>query len=243
MFHVKHVNPCEGTVSPAAPGDGVSEAAAALFGPRLDIAQRYAEVLAGAGVERGLLGPREVDRLWDRHLLNSAAVSELLDPGARIVDIGSGAGLPGLPLAIARPDLEIVLLEPLLRRSDFLREVVAELGLPVDVVRGRAEEPWVREQIGEKDAAVSRAVAALDKLTKWSMPLLRTGGRMVAIKGEHAPDEVRQHRRVMEATGAVDVRVVTCGANYLRPPATVVLARRGTSSRHRSARETNRGTR
>lgn len=240
---MKHVNPCEGTVSPAPPGNGVSEAAAALFGPRLDIAQRYAEVLASAGVERGLLGPREVDRLWDRHLLNSAAVSELLDPGERIVDIGSGAGLPGLPLAIARPDLEVVLLEPLLRRSDFLREVVAELGLSVDVVRGRAEEPWVRAQIGEKDAAVSRAVAALDKLTKWSMPLLRTGGRMVAIKGEQAPDEVRQHRRVMEATGAVDVRVVTCGANYLRPPATVVLARRGTSSRHRSARETNRGTR
>ena len=238
---MKHVNPCKGTVSPAAPGDGVSEAAAALFGPRLDIAQRYAEMLAGAGVERGLLGPREVDRLWDRHLLNSAAVSELLDPGERIVDIGSGAGLPGLPLAIARPDLEIALLEPLLRRSDFLREVVAELGLPVDVVRGRAEEPWVREQIGEKDAAVSRAVAALDKLTKWSMPLLRTGGRMVAIKGEQALDEVRQHRRVMAATGAVDVRVVTCGANYLRPPATVVLARRGTSSRHRSARATNRG--
>ena len=243
MFHVKHGNPCEGSVSPAAPGDRVSESVAALFGPRLDLAQRYAEVLAGAGVERGLLGPREVDRLWDRHLLNSAAVSELLDPGERIVDIGSGAGLPGLPLAIARPDLEIVLLEPLLRRSDFLREVVAELGLPVDVVRGRAEEPWVREQIGEKDAAVSRAVAALDKLTKWSMPLLRTGGRMVAIKGEQAPDEVRQHRRVMEATGAVDVRVVTCGANYLRPPATVVLARRGTFSRHRSAREMNKGTR
>ncbi len=230
-------------MSPAVPGDAGSEAAAALFGPRLEIAQRYAELLAGAGVERGLLGPREVDRLWDRHLLNSAAVSELLDPGERVVDIGSGAGLPGLPLAIARPDLEIVLLEPLLRRSDFLREAVAELGLPVDVVRGRAEEAWVREQIGEKDAAVSRAVAALDKLTKWSMPLLRTGGRMVAIKGEHALEEVRQHRRVMEATGAVDVRVVTCGANYLRPPATVVLARRGSYSRHGSARETNRGTR
>ncbi len=243
MFHVKHVNPCEGIVSPAVPGDAGSEAAAALFGPRLDIAQRYAELLAGTGVERGLLGPREVDRLWDRHLLNSAAVGELLDPGERVVDIGSGAGLPGLPLAIARPDLEIVLLEPLLRRSDFLREAVAELGLPVEVVRGRAEEPWVREQIGEKDAAVSRAVAALDKLTKWSMPLLRTGGRMVAIKGEQAPEEIRQHRRVMEATGAVDVRVVTCGANYLRPPATVVLARRGSYSRHKSARETNRGTR
>jgi 16S rRNA (guanine527-N7)-methyltransferase len=243
MFHVKHVNPCQGSISPAPPVEAGPEAAAALFGSRLDIAQRYAELLAGAGVERGLLGPREVERIWDRHLLNSAAVGELLGPGERIVDIGSGAGLPGLPLAIARPDLEIVLLEPMLRRTDFLREVVAELGLPVEVVRGRADERSVRDQIGEKDAAVSRAVAALDKLTKWSMPLLRTGGRMVAIKGERAPDEVRQHRRVMEAAGAVDARVVTCGANYLRPPATVVLARRGSYSRHRSARETNRGAR
>ncbi len=246
MFHVKHGNPCEGGASPLAPTDELSDAAAALFGPRLDIARRYAEVLAGAGVERGLLGPREVDRLWDRHLLNSVAVAELLEPGERVVDIGSGAGLPGLPLAIARPDLQIVLLEPLLRRSDFLHEVVAELGLPeeqVRVVRGRAEEPWVREQIGEADAAVSRAVAALDKLTKWSMPLLRTGGRMIAMKGEQAPDEVRQHRRVMEAAGAVDVRVVTCGANYLRPPATAVLARRGNSSRRRIAPGAKRGTR
>jgi 16S rRNA (guanine527-N7)-methyltransferase len=247
MFHVKHVGPYEGTVSPASPGAAESvagsAAASVIFGPRLDIAHRYAEVLAGAGVERGLLGPREVDRLWERHLLNSVAVSELLDPGERVVDIGSGAGLPGLPLAIARPDLEIVLLEPLLRRSDFLREIVAELGLPVEVVRGRAEERWVREQIGEKDVAVSRAVAALDKLTKWSMPLLRPGGRMVAIKGERALDEVRQHRRVMAATGAVDVRVVTCGAKFLYPPSTVVLARRDSHSRHRSARETNGGTR
>lgn len=231
------------TGSPAAPAGIWSEAASAVFGPRLEIAQRYAEVLAGTGVERGLLGPHEVDRLWERHLLNSAVVNELLDPGDRVVDIGSGAGLPGLPLAIARPDLQIVLLEPLLRRSDFLREVVAELGLPVEVVRGRAEEPWVREQIGEKDVAVSRAVASLDKLTKWSMPLLRPEGRMLAIKGERAPDEVQQHRRVMVAMGAVDVRVVTCGANYLRPPSTVVLARRGKSARIRPARVTNRATR
>jgi 16S rRNA (guanine527-N7)-methyltransferase len=243
MFHVKHVGPCEETVSPAAPGGAWSGAASAIFGPRLEIAQRYAEMLAGAGVERGLLGPHEVDRLWERHLLNSAVVTELIDPGDRVVDIGSGAGLPGLPLAIARPDLQIVLLEPLLRRSDFLREVVAELSLPVEVVRGRAEEPWVREQIGEKDVAVSRAVASLDKLTKWSMPLLRPDGRMLAIKGERAPDEVQQHRRVMVAMGAVDVRVVTCGANYLRPPSTVVLARRGKSARHRPARVTNRRTR
>ena len=142
-------------------------------------------------MERGLLGPREVDRIWDRHLLNCAAVAELLEPGERVVDIGSGAGLPGIPLAIARPDLDVVLLEPLLRRSEFLSEVVDQLGLAVEVVRGRAEEPGVRERFGEGDAAVSRAVASLDKLAKWSMPLLRPGGRMLALKGERARDEVR----------------------------------------------------
>jgi 16S rRNA (guanine527-N7)-methyltransferase len=232
MFHVKHVGPSEHM-----------DAAAAIFGPRLDIAQRYADVLAGAAVERGLLGPREVDRIWDRHLLNSAAIGELLDAGEQIVDIGSGAGLPGIPLAIARPDLHVVLLEPLLRRSEFLNEVVAELGLSVEVVRGRAEEPSVRDRIGERDAAVSRAVAALDKLTKWSMPLLRLDGRMLAIKGERAPDEINEHRRVMAAAGAVDVRVVACGANYLRPPATVVLARRGRQGRRKPARSANAGVR
>ena len=149
--------------------------------------------------------------------------------------LGSGAGLPGIPLAIARPDLQVALLEPLLRRSEFLKEAVAELGLAVEVVRGRAEEPWVRDQIGQCDVAVSRAVAALDKLTKWSMPLLRPGGRMVAIKGERAPDEVQEHRRGMAAAGVVDARVLTCGANYLCPPATVVLAERGERSSRRSA--------
>jgi 16S rRNA (guanine527-N7)-methyltransferase len=249
MFHVKHVGPYEEAETPpvataGGAGSGTApEAAGLIFGPRLDVAQRYADILASTGVERGLIGPHEIDRLWERHLLNSAVVGELLDQGHRVVDIGSGAGLPGLPLAIARPDLQVVLLEPLLRRSDFLREVVAELGLPVEVVRGRAEESWVRDQIGDRDAAVSRAVAALDKLTKWSMPLLRPGGRMVAIKGERAPDEVEEHRRVMAASGAVDVRVVTCGANYLRPPATVVLARRGKQTRHKPARVANRGSR
>jgi 16S rRNA (guanine527-N7)-methyltransferase len=245
MFHVKHVGRAEWTPDPAAPtaSEPAPDAAAAIFGTRIYIARQYGELLASAGVERGLLGPREVTRVWERHLLNSAAVGELLDPGDRVVDIGSGAGLPGIPLAIARPDIEVVLLEPLLRRSEFLNEVVAELGLAVEVVRGRAEEPWVRERYGGRDAAVSRAVAALDKLTKWSMPLLRPDGRMVAIKGERAPDEVQAHRRVMAASGAVDVRVVTCGANYLRPPATVVLARRAKQSRHGSARMGNRGHR
>ena len=220
MFHVKHVE-----VS-AAPG-----VAATLFGSRLDRAQRYAEILAGAGVERGLLGPREVDRLWDRHILNSAAIAELLETGERVADIGSGAGLPGIPLALARPDLRVTLIEPLLRRSEFLREVVDDLGLDMTIVRGRAEDLSVRQQVGEMDAVVSRAVASLDKLTEWSMPLLRLDGRMAAIKGERAEQEIREHRRMMASLGAVDVRVMRCGADYLDPPATAVVARRAATSR------------
>jgi 16S rRNA (guanine527-N7)-methyltransferase len=187
--------------------------------------------LSSAGVERGLLGPREVSRIWERHLLNCAAIGELLDGGERVVDIGSGAGLPGLPLLIARPDLRMVLVEPLLRRSEFLHEVVAELGLNAKVIRGRAEEPSAREAIGPADAAVSRAVASLDKLAKWSLPLLRPGGRMLAMKGERAAAELGEHRRAMIALGAEGVRVVRCGVNYLAPPATVVLALRAESSR------------
>ncbi len=245
MFHVKHDGPANAPPGPLGDDAGISaqDSAAALFGDRLLIAQRYAKLLATAAVERGLLGPREVDRVWDRHILNSAALAELLDQGERIIDIGSGAGLPGIPLAIARPDLEVVLLEPLLRRSEFLNEVINELGLAVEVVRGRAEEPVVRSRFGERDAAVSRAVASLDKLTKWSLPLLRPAGRMLAIKGERAFDEVEQYRRVMAASGAADVRVVTCGANYLRPPATVVSARRGKPPHHQPARTGKAGTR
>ncbi len=245
MFHVKHGGgePVERMPASAADPDSPGEAAAAVFGSRLGIARRYADLLAGPGVERGLLGPREVGRLWERHLLNSAVVGELIESGERVIDIGSGAGLPGIPLAIARPDLKVALLEPMLRRSEFLIEAVTELGLAVEVVRGRAEEPWVREQFGSRDVAVSRAVAPLDKLTKWSMPLLRLDGRMVAIKGERAPEEVEAHRRVMAASGALDVRVVTCGGNYLHPPSTVVLARRGKRPRQKPGRMADRGTR
>ncbi|MGV9798404.1 16S rRNA (guanine(527)-N(7))-methyltransferase RsmG [Mycobacterium sp. NPDC003449] len=223
MFHVKH-----GPI-PAAP-DG----AAGVFGERWAAAQRYAEILAGAGVERGLLGPREVDRLWERHILNSSALAELIEPGERVADIGSGSGLPGIPLALARPDLRVILVEPLLRRSEFLLETIAELDLDATVVRGRAEDGEVRDRVGELDVVTSRAVASLDKLTRWSMPLLRTGGRMLAIKGERAAAEIEEHRRVMASLGAVGARVVRCGANYLSPPATVVAARRGTSGPARS---------
>lgn len=209
------------------------DAAASLFGERLDRIQRYAATLAGAGVERGLIGPREVERIWERHILNSVALSELVEPDQRVADIGSGAGLPGIPLALARPDLHVTLIEPLLRRSEFLREMVDELGVDATVVRGRAEEPGVRKQLGETDVVVSRAVASLDRLTRWSMPLLRVDGHMLALKGERAEEEIRDHRRVMASLGAADVRVMRCGANYLDPPATVVVARREKAVTHR----------
>lgn len=222
MFHVKH-----------GPIAATPQAAIDVFGERVDLAVRYTEILAGAGVERGLIGPREVDRLWERHVLNSAVLGELIDAGERVADVGSGAGLPGIPLHLARPDIDVTLIEPLLRRSEFLNEVIAELDLDVRVVRGRAEDRSVREEVGAMDVVTSRAVAAMDKLCRWSMPLLRPDGRMLAIKGERAAAEISEHRRVMASLGAVDARVVRCGANYLNPPVTVVDARRGTSRSER----------
>lgn len=220
MFHVKH------DAAPEAP-----DAAAQLFGDRLEIARRYAALLAGAGVERGLIGPREVDRLWDRHIFNSAAVGELVAAEATVVDIGSGAGLPGIPLAIARPDLAVTLVEPMLRRTEFLAEAVEALGLSATVVRGRAEDPAVRDAVDEADVVMSRAVADLVKLTRWSLPLLRQGGRMLALKGERAEAEVAEHGAAMARLGASEVQVVRCGASYLDPPTTVVVAVRGAARR------------
>lgn len=231
MFHVKH------TGAPPPPA-----AAAEVFGLRLNLAERYANLLTGPGVERGLIGPREVDRIWDRHILNSAAVAELIEPDARVADIGSGAGLPGLPIAIARPDLNVALIEPMLRRTEFLTEAVTELGLAAEVIRGRAEEPGVRSSIGGADVVVSRAVASLDKLIRWSFPLLRPGGRMMAMKGERAEDEVVEAERAMASLGATDVRVVRCGVSYSSPPVTVVIAVRGerTPDRKRPTRSAER---
>ena len=216
MFHEKHV------AVPDPPA-----AASVLFGDRIGLASAYADLLAGPGVERGLLGPREVDRLWERHILNSAVLTELISPGAWVVDIGSGAGLPGLPLAIARPDIRVTLVEPMLRRTDFLAEAVESLGIPVEVIRGRAEDPAVRSHIAGADVVASRAVADLGKLTRWSMPLLRVGGQMLALKGERAADEVAESAREMAALGASGVEVVRCGGNLLNPAATVVVAIRG----------------
>src|SRR6201996_9649377 len=133
MFHVKHVVPGK----PVPPAPQPPDVARIVFGARLELAQQYADLLADVAVVRGILGPHEIDRIWERHLLNCGAVAELLEPGERVADIGSGAGLPGLPLAIAKPELHLALVESLLRRTEFLRMAVSELGLDVDVVRGR----------------------------------------------------------------------------------------------------------
>jgi 16S rRNA (guanine527-N7)-methyltransferase len=217
MFHVKH----DGTPDTPEPS------AAALFGARLVLAEQYADLLRTDGVERGLIGPRETERVWERHILNCVAIAELIPEGSRVADIGSGAGLPGIPLAIARPDLSVTLIEPLLRRSSFLAEAVERLSLTkVTVVRGRAEDLTVRREHANFDAVTSRAVATLDKLSRWSLPLLRYGGEMLAMKGDRAVFEIEEYRPAMMALGASDIRTVKCGAGYLNPPATVVVARR-----------------
>ena len=209
--------------------------AANVFGDRLDLVGRYAAHLVGTGVERGLLGPREAPRVWERHLLNCAVVAELVPDGARLVDVGSGAGLPGIPLALARPDLEVVLVEPLARRVDWLNEVVEDLGLPVRVERGRAEDPDVRRRWEGADVVTARAVAPLDRLAGWTLPLLRPGGALLALKGVSAADEVRRDAPTVRRLGASRVRVVSCGVGIVDPPTTVVVVERS-SARPRPAR-------
>ena len=165
-------------------------AAAELFGDNLDKAIAYHESLASDGSIRGFIGPREVPRLWDRHILNCGVIGEAMDQGITVADIGSGAGLPGIPLAIARPDLKITLIEPLLKRSVYLNEVKEALGLDnVTVIRGRAEEKAVRKQVGLVDVVTSRAVAPLGKLAGWSLPLTTIGGRMIAMKGSSVAED------------------------------------------------------
>jgi len=186
--------------------------AAELFGSALPRVADYAVLLAGAGVERGLIGPREVERLWERHLLNCAVVAEEIPEGALVVDVGSGAGLPGIVLALARPDIQVALLEPLLRRTVFLEEAVTELALEnVRVVRGRAEE-WAGRM--EADVVTARAVAPLERLVGWCLPLLRANGRMLALKGETAAAELAAIRETLPALGVASAEVVEVGARF-----------------------------
>jgi 16S rRNA (guanine527-N7)-methyltransferase len=200
-----------------------------MFGDALTTAERYAEFLAGPGVERGLIGPREVERLWDRHLLNCAVMQEAIPPKSSVIDLGSGAGLPGIVLAIVRPDLVVTLLEPLLRRTVFLRECVDMLGLPgVEVCRMRAEE--VAGELAA-DIVVARAVAPLDRLARWALPLLRPGGELLALKGERAAMELSEAEPVLREFGVRKAEVLYAGRGRVDPPATIVRVVAGEGSR------------
>lgn len=212
---------------PAQPGPAVPappEIVLRRFGPAAELLARYAEWLAGPGTSRGLLGPREVPRLWDRHLLNSVALAELIPQHARLVDIGTGAGLPGLAVACVRPDLTVDLVESLLRRTDFLTEVVTALGLAdrVRVIRGRAEDSAVLNTVGSAQFVTARAVAPLDRLVRWSFPLLRPGGSLLALKGASAEDEVSEHQQFLTRMRAEVRGVIECGAELVDPPTRVV---------------------
>src|ERR1700750_874243 len=204
----------EGRAAPPAPS---AEVVAEFCGARTRVASAFAEHLATTAVERGLLGPREVPRLWSRHILNCAAVAPLVPRDARLVDVGCGARLPGLVLAIARPDLQVTLVEPLLRRVAWLEDVTKDLDLTnATVVRARAEEL----PTGWADAATARAVAPLAKLTQWCLPLVKPGAVMLAIKGRSAPEELQDASPVLPALGAASWRVLEVGRGVLEEPTT-----------------------
>ena len=205
-----------------APPPELASAAAHCFGDRIDLAVEFARLLTTDGVVRGLIGPREAPRIWARHLLNCAVVADLIEPDARVADVGSGAGLPGIVLAVARSDLSVVLIEPLARRSAFLSEVVESLGLTnTEVVRARAED-CVRTRFDPADVVTARAVAPLDRLALWCLPLCIEGGRVLALKGESAIEEVDAHRPAVLRAGGGDPIVRLCGEGLLDPPTTVV---------------------
>ncbi|MFQ4148120.1 16S rRNA (guanine(527)-N(7))-methyltransferase RsmG [Arthrobacter sp. LAPM80] len=195
-------------------------AAERIFGDRLDLAKRYVEHLATSGIERGLIGPREVPRLWSRHVLNCAVVAELIDDGAKVADVGSGAGLPGLCLAIARPDLYLTLIEPLERRVTWLEEVVMDLGLSnVEIIRSRAEAA-----IGKVECSVvtARAVSALKTLAPLTIPLLGGEGELLAIKGRSAEEEIATAGKTIRNLGGYLTEVLVAGQEVLEEPTTVV---------------------
>jgi len=204
--------------------DHLRPSAERLFGERLDLAEQFAQLLASEGPERGLIGPREVERLWERHILNCALLADAIAPGpATVADIGSGAGLPGVVLAIARPDLRITLVETMQRRTTWLQEVDQQLGLGLEVVRARAEELHGRCSF---DVVTARAVAALDKLARWTLPLVADGGELLAMKGSSAPAEIDKAHKVLTRLGGTDPRIVRYGADEVEVPTTVVHVRR-----------------
>ena len=192
--------------------------AATIFGDRIELARGYANALVRDGDLLGLLGPRELPRLWTRHILNSAVVSELVSEGKSVADIGSGAGLPGIPMAICLPNNHFTLIEPMERRSDWLKELVADLGLTnVTVLRARAEE------VGDVfDIATARAVSALPKLLRMVVPLVRDGGEVIALKGSKAAEEIEEAKRLQKKLGLSGFEIVYAGKQVLAEPTLVV---------------------
>lgn len=200
-------------------------AARTVFSTTLPLIERYAGLLATDGTVRGLIGPREVPRLWERHLVNCALVADLIGPGDSVCDIGSGAGLPGLVLAIRRPDLQVTLVEPLLRRTTFLDEAVRDLGLAnVTVHRGRAESLQGAEAF---DAVTSRAVAPMERLIGWSLPLVRSGGAVLAMKGSTVEAELGAAATAIRSGGGVLDGIIELGRDLVDPPVRVVRVMKG----------------
>lgn len=199
---------------------GASDTVKAYLGDAYDGVARYAELLRDQGELRGLIGPREVPRIWERHILNSAAVVPYLPTSGSVADIGSGAGLPGIVIAVMRPELDVILVEPMERRTTWLTEVVAELGLTnVQVKRGRAEE---YHDAFEADAVTSRAVAALSKLVRMSMPLVRVGGELVILKGRNVAQEIEPARKVLRKFAAAEPEILE-GSTVEGVEATTIL--------------------
>jgi 16S rRNA (guanine527-N7)-methyltransferase len=195
------------------------ESAKAIFGPQIEKARAFAQKLANDSDDLGLLGPRELDKLWSRHILNSAVVAETVNPGDHVADVGSGAGLPGIPMAIALPEAHFVLIEPMERRSTWMLEVIQELGLTnVEVRKARAEEVLDLKF----DIVTARAVAALDKLLRLTVPLLKPGGSLIALKGSKAAEEIEAAKMLQKKLGIAAFEIQICGEKFLAEPTSVV---------------------
>ena len=208
-------SPDEARVAPPPPAS-----ASQVFGDRLALAERFAAILTDSGVSHGLIGPREVPRLWERHLLNCAVIHPAIAADEMVIDVGSGAGLPGLALAIARPDLDLHLVEPMLRRTNWMSMAVDELGLTnVTVHRGRAEQFW---GILCAPVVTARAVARLSELATWCLPLLLPGGSLLAIKGLSVSEEVETDRAVLRRLGAIDDVIESFGHGIVDQETTVL---------------------
>jgi 16S rRNA (guanine527-N7)-methyltransferase len=209
---------------PESHDDGVESEpaeATAVFGDRLAVVRRYAADLAEHGLVLGLIGPLEPPRLWSRHVLNSGLLAPFVPEGAAVADVGSGAGLPGLVLAAARPDLTVTLIEPMERRTAWLEEESARLGLTnVVVERGRAEDAAP----GRFDVVTARAVGALSGLLPITAPLARPGGRLMLLKGAAVEAELAKAEKIVRRLGLVDVRVEIAGRGMASLETRVLMA-------------------